>query len=82
VALETDGDHQLDRSVQKLRRVKEGKNILQTIKRRECNWIGYILFRNYLQKHVIEGKVELRTDVTRKRGRRRKQLLHGLKDKR
>jgi hypothetical protein len=29
-----------------LRRVKEERNILQTIKRRKANWIGNILRRN------------------------------------
>jgi len=40
------------------------------------------LFRNCLLKHVIEGKIELRIDVAIKRGRRRKQLLQGLKEER
>jgi hypothetical protein len=30
-------------------------------------------------KHVIEGKVEGRIEVTGRRGRRRKQLMYGLK---
>jgi hypothetical protein len=29
---------------------------LKPIKRRKANWIGYILRRNCLLKHVIEGK--------------------------
>ena len=33
-------------------------------------------------KHVIEGKVEGRIEVTRRRGRRRKQLVDDLKEKR
>jgi hypothetical protein len=37
-------------------RVKEGRNIVHTIKRRKANWIGHILRRNCLLKHVIEGK--------------------------
>jgi hypothetical protein len=28
------------------------------VKRKETNWIGYILRRNCLLKHVIEGKIE------------------------
>jgi len=35
-----------------LQRVKE-RNILQAIKRRKDNWIGDILRRNSLLKHVI-----------------------------
>jgi hypothetical protein len=41
-----------------LRRVNE-KNILQTIKRRNGNKIGHVLCRNYLLKHVIEGKTQI-----------------------
>jgi len=48
------------RKYEVLRRVKEGKNILQTIKRRQCSWIGYSLFRKCLLNNVIEGKIELR----------------------
>jgi len=40
-----------------LRKV-EDTNILQAIKR-EANWIGHILRRNCLLKHVIEGKISL-----------------------
>jgi hypothetical protein len=39
-----------------LHRVKEERNILHKIKRRKANWIGHILRRNCLLKHVIEGK--------------------------
>jgi hypothetical protein len=39
-----------------LHRVKEERNIVRTIKRRKANWIGHILRRNCLLKHVIEGK--------------------------
>jgi hypothetical protein len=40
-----------------LQRVKEGRNILQTIKGRETNWISNILHRNCLLKHVMERKI-------------------------
>jgi hypothetical protein len=43
-----------------LHRVKEDRNILHTIKRRKADWIGHILRRNCLLKHVIEGKLERR----------------------
>jgi hypothetical protein len=36
--------------------VKEKRNNVNTIKRRKANWIGHILRRNCLLKHVI-GKV-------------------------
>jgi hypothetical protein len=61
--------------------VQEERNILHTIKRRKANWIGHILRRNCLLKHVIEGKVEGRIEMTERRGRRRKQLLDDLKEK-
>jgi hypothetical protein len=66
------------RNEEVLHRVKEERNILHTIKRRKANWTGHILRRNCLLKHVIEGKLEGRTG---RRGRRRKQLLDDLKEK-
>jgi hypothetical protein len=63
--------------MKKYYRVKEERNIVHTIKRRKANWIGHILRRNCLLKHVIEGKLEM----TERRGRRRKQLLDDLKEK-
>jgi hypothetical protein len=47
-----------------LHRVKHERNILQTIKSRKAKWIGHILHRNCLLKHVIEGKIEKRIEVT------------------
>jgi hypothetical protein len=40
-----------------LQRVKKERNILHTVKRRKANWIGHILRRKCLLKHVIEGKI-------------------------
>jgi hypothetical protein len=65
-----------------LHRVKEGRYILHTINRRKANWIGHILRRNCLLKHVMERKIEGWIKVTGRRGRRRKQLLDDLKEKR
>jgi hypothetical protein len=65
-----------------LQRDKEKRSILQAIKRRVANWIGQILRRNCFLKHVIEGKIEGRIEVTGRRGRRHKQLLDDLKEKR
>jgi hypothetical protein len=42
----------------------------------------YILSRNGLLKHVIERKIEGRIEVTRRRGRRPRQVLNDLKEKR
>jgi hypothetical protein len=47
-----------------LHRVKEERNILHTVKRRKATWIGHVLRRDCLLKHVIEGKIERRTEVT------------------
>jgi hypothetical protein len=65
-----------------LHRVKEERNMLHTIKRRKANWMGHILRRNCLLKHVIEGKREGRIEVAGRRGRRRKQPLDDLMEKR
>jgi hypothetical protein len=62
--------------------VKEERNILHTIKRRKAKWIGHILRRNCLLKHVIEGKLEGRIEMTGRRERRCKQMLDDLKEKR
>jgi hypothetical protein len=70
------------RNEEVLHRVKEERNIVHTIKRRKANWIGHILRGNCLLKHVIEGKLEGRIEMTGRRGRRRKQLLYDLKEKR
>jgi hypothetical protein len=50
-----------------LHRVKEERNILNTIKSRNTNWIGHILRRNSLLKYVIERKIEGIVEVTRRR---------------
>jgi hypothetical protein len=70
------------RNEEVLHRVKEERNIVHTIKRRKANWIGHILRRNFLLKHVIKGKLEGRIEMTGRRGRRRKQLLDDLKERR
>jgi len=61
-----------------LRRFREKRNILRTLKRRKANWIGYIWHRNCHLKHVIEGKIDGKIGVTGRRRRRRKQLLDGV----
>jgi hypothetical protein len=61
--------------------VKEESNILKTI-RRKAKWIGHILFRNCLLKHIIEAKIKGRIYTTGRQGRRCKQLLDDLKETR
>lgn len=58
-----------------LHKVKGNWSALQKLKMIKVNWMGGILRRNCLQKHVIEGKIDGRLKVTRRRGKRRKQLL-------
>jgi hypothetical protein len=58
-------------------KVKDERNILYTVYRRKANWIGHILPRYCLLKHVIVGRIE----VTGRRGRRREQLLNDLQEK-
>jgi hypothetical protein len=70
------------RNEEVLHGVKEERNVLHTVKGRRANWIGYILRRNCLLKHVIEGKIERRIEIMGIRGRRRKQLLDDLKETR
>ena len=65
-----------------LLRVKEQRNILHGISKRKANWIGHILRRKYLLQRVIEGKIKGRIEVTGRRGRRRRELLDDLKEKR
>jgi hypothetical protein len=64
-----------------LHRVRDERDILHTINR-TANWIDHILHRNCLLKHIIEGRTEGRIEVMGRRGRRCKQLLDNLKEKR
>jgi hypothetical protein len=65
-----------------LQRFKEKRNILQTMKRRKGNWIVHILRRNCVLKQVTGGKIEGMIEMKGRLGRRRKQLLDDLKEKR
>ena len=56
------------RNEEALQRGNEERNILHAIRRRKAKRIGHILRRNCPLKHVIEGKVEERSDgKTRKK---------------
>jgi hypothetical protein len=44
----------------------------------KANWIGTVLRKVYLLKHVVEGKVEGKAEATGRRVRRYKQLLEDL----
>jgi hypothetical protein len=52
------------------------KGTAHAIRRRKANWVGHILRRNRVLKHVIEGKIKVQGSG----GRSRKQLLDGLKE--
>jgi hypothetical protein len=62
--------------------VKEQRNILHEIIKREANWIGHILRRNCLLRQIIEGRMKGGIEVTGRRGRRRGKLLDNLKERR
>jgi hypothetical protein len=70
------------RNEEVLHTFKEERNSLHTIKKSKATCIGQILRRNYLLKHVTEGKMEGWIEVSGRRGRRCKQLLDDLKEKR
>ena len=63
------------RNEEVLLRVSEQRNILHDISKRKANWIGHILRRNCLLKQVISGKIKGESELTRRRGRRRRKLL-------
>ena len=63
-----------------LRRAKEERIILHTVKKRKANRIGHTLRRNYLLKHIIEGKLGEVLELTGRQGRKSKQLLGDLEE--
>jgi hypothetical protein len=70
------------RNEEVLHRVKDKRNIVHTVKRTNDNWIGHIFRRNCLLKHFLEEKIEVVIEVTGREGRRLKQLLDELKERR
>jgi hypothetical protein len=71
------------RKEEALHRVKEKRNVLHKVKRRKkTNWIGRILQRNCILKHVVKGSIEGKREVTRRRGRICSQLRDYLKEMR
>jgi hypothetical protein len=57
---------------------KKGRKKGGKVERRKANCTGHSLHRNCLLKHVSEGRIRM----TRRRGRRGKQLLSSFKDTR
>ena len=58
--------------------MKEERNIVHATVRKKADWIGHILRRNCLLIHVIEGKIEGRTEATEIRGTGYKRLIRDL----
>jgi hypothetical protein len=75
----------LDRSCEKLRSItldEVEEQQAHTTNIRNANCTGHTLLRNCLLKHIIKGKIDGRIAVTRRRGRRRKQILDDVRKKR
>jgi len=70
------------RNEEALQRVEEDRNIPQAIKMGKANWILHILHRNCILTHIFDGNIEGRIEVTGRRGRRSKQLLDDLEERR
>ena len=51
-----------------------------TYNKQKANWIGHILDRNCLLKHIIEGNIEGGIEVMGRLGRRYNQLLDDFKE--
>jgi len=62
--------------------VKEQRNILHEIRKRKANWMGHTLRRNCLLQRVSEGKIKGGIEVTGRRGRRHRNVLDDLKERR
>jgi hypothetical protein len=75
-------DRARNKEVGLLYRDMEERNLLHAIKRRKVSQIGHALPRNCILDHLIEESMQGKIEVTGKRGRRRNQLLHDLKEKR
>lgn len=79
--LENDGEDQSNGSCEKRKSITQNrkrKNVRHTIKRSKANWIGNILYTNCRLKQIAEEKVQ----GTKRPGRRRKQLVSDVKEKR
>jgi len=48
---------------------EDRRKIVHTVKRGKATWICYILRRNCLQKHFMEGKIEVMDDEEEDVGR-------------
>jgi hypothetical protein len=69
------------RNEEVLLRIKEHRNILHEISKRQANWIGHILRRNCFLRQVIEGKIKGGIEVTGRRGIGGRKLLDDLTER-
>jgi hypothetical protein len=67
------------KNIELLQRVNEERNIIHATAQKKANWIGHILSRNCLLKHVIEGKIEGRTETMERPGTGCKQAIQDLR---
>ena len=68
------------RNEEVLHRANDDRNILHKIERWKATCIGHLLRKNCLLKHVIERKIEERTELVERRVRRYKKLLEDFKN--
>jgi len=71
----------LNLSREKLRSIQRGeeqKKIPKTTKGTTANWIGHILRRNCMLRHIIQGMIEGRIEEGGRRRRKREKPLDDL----
>jgi hypothetical protein len=56
-------------------------NGLHTLNSRRVNWIGQVLSRNCIAKHVSDVKIEVNTSRMKRREKKRKHMLDDFKEK-
>ena len=66
------------RNKEVLHAVKEGRNMLHKITRRKGNYFGHSLHRNFLLKHITEGKIKGGMDRSDKKMRKKVYTLTGM----
>ena len=64
----------------RVKSISQGRKEYPAHNKKKANCTGHILRSSCLRQHVVEGKTEGMTEVTERRGRRRKQLLHDLEE--
>jgi hypothetical protein len=75
-------DHARKEEVRRFTQSQGQRNILHEVSKRTANWIGHILRRTCRLQRGIEGKIKGGIEVRGRRGRRRRRLLGGLKERR